>query len=59
MTQQLKSLTAMQETGSVSGLGRISGGGNGNTLWYSCLKNPMDSVTESDTTEPLNRQRYI
>ena len=27
---------------SVSRLGRSSGGGNGNTLQYSCLGNPMD-----------------
>ena len=28
--------------GSISGLGRSSGGGYGNPLQYSCLKNPMD-----------------
>ena len=28
--------------GSVSGLGRSPGGGNGNSLQYSCLGNPMD-----------------
>ena len=28
--------------GSISGLGRSPGGGNGNPLQYSCLKNPMD-----------------
>ena len=38
MTQQVKNLPAVQETGSVSGSGR----GNGNPLQYSCLKNPMD-----------------
>ena len=27
-------------TGSVPGLGRSPGGGNGNPLQYSCLKNP-------------------
>ena len=26
----------------ISGLGRSSGGGNGNPLQYSCLGNPMD-----------------
>ena len=30
------------EVGSVPGLGRSSGGGNGNPLKYSCLGNPMD-----------------
>jgi len=28
--------------GSVSGLGRSLGGGNGNPLEYCCLENPMD-----------------
>ena len=28
--------------GSISGLGRSPGGGNGNSLKYSCLGNPMD-----------------
>ena len=27
---------------SIPGLGRSPGGGNGNPLQYSCLKNPMD-----------------
>ena len=30
------------EVGSIPGLGRSSGGGNGNPLKYSCLGNPMD-----------------
>ena len=29
-------------TGSISGLGRSLGRGNGNPLQYSCLENPMD-----------------
>ena len=31
-----------RDGGSISGLGRTSGVGNGNPLQYSCLKNPMD-----------------
>ena len=31
-----------QDTGSVPGLGRSPGTGNGNPLWYSCLENYMD-----------------
>ena len=30
------------DTGSISGLGRSLGEGNGNPLQYSCLGNPMD-----------------
>ena len=32
----------VRETGSIPGLGRSSGGGHGNTLQDSCLKNSMD-----------------
>ena len=31
-----------RDTGSIPGLGRSPGGGNGNPLQYSCLENPMD-----------------
>ena len=30
------------DSGSVPGLGRFPGGGNGNPLQYPCLRNPMD-----------------
>ena len=30
------------DLGSIPGLGRSPGGGNGNPLEYSCLANPMD-----------------
>ena len=48
------------DTESIPGLERSPGGGNGNSLQYSCLKNPMDIAawqlqsighTELDTTE--------
>ena len=52
------------DMGSISGLGRSPREGNGNSLQYSCLGNPIDSgawwatvhgITEdSDTTYPLN-----
>ena len=52
------------DLGSVSGLGRSPGEGNGNPLQYSCLKNPVDRGTwlgyspwcrkESDTSERLH-----
>ena len=31
-----------EDLGSVPGLGRSPGGGQGNPLQYSCLENPMD-----------------
>ena len=51
------------DPGSVSGLGRSPGEGNGNPLQYSCLGNPMDGgawqatvmgCKELDTTEQLH-----
>ena len=32
----------IRDRGSISGLGRSPGEGNGNPLQYSCLGNPMD-----------------
>ena len=32
----------IRDAGSVPGLGRSSGGGNGNPLQYPCLEDPMD-----------------
>ena len=52
----------IRDMGSIHGLGRSSGGGDGNPLQYSCLENPMDrgarwatvhGVTELDTTETI------
>ena len=52
------------DLGSIPGLGRSPGGGNGNPLQYSCLENPMNreepgrlqsvGVQELDTTERLS-----
>ena len=48
------------DSGSIPGSGRSPGEGNGNSLQYSCLENPMDrgtwqapvhGVAESGTTE--------
>ena len=32
----------VRDVGSIPGLGRVLGAGNGNTLQYSCLENSMD-----------------
>jgi len=51
-----------EDLGSIPGLGKSSGEGNGNTFSYSCLENQMDrgarrttvhGLSESDTTEHL------
>ena len=64
----VKNLPAMQETGSIPGLGRSPGEGNGNLLQYSCLGNVMGRRAwwatvhgvskESDTTQRLNNNRH-
>ena len=38
--------------GSIHGLGRFPGGGNGNPLQYSCLENSMDRVAWQATYSP-------
>ena len=38
---------AAGNTGSIPGLGKSSGGGNGNPLQYSCLENPRDGRAQS------------
>ena len=55
--------------GSIPGLGRSPGGGNGDLLRYSYLENPMDrgawrgyslwGCKESDKSEQLNTHVYI
>ena len=56
------------DTGSIPGLGRSPGDGNGSPLQYSCLGNPMDRRSlvgyspwgrkESDTTEGLSMHAH-
>ena len=59
---------AAGDVGSIPGLGRCPGGGNGNPLQYSCLGNPMDRgawratvhrAAESDTTEHASTQMGV
>ena len=55
------------DLGSIPGLGRSPGEGNGNPLQYSCLGNPMDRGTwqatggckESDTTDRLTLSLFF
>ena len=46
-----------RDVGSIPGLERSSGGGNGNLLQYSCLENPTDRRVwghrESDMTQHI------
>ena len=39
-----ESTFSAEDVGSIPGLERSPGGGNGNPLQYSCLENPMDRV---------------
>ena len=44
------------DAGLVCGLGRSSGGGNGNPLQYSCLGNPMDRGAWQGSDSPWSRK---
>ena len=39
----------IRDVGSIPGLGKSPGGGNGNPLQYPCLENPMDREAWQDT----------
>ena len=62
VAQMVKNQPTMQEDpGSIPGLGRSPGEGNGNPLQYSCLENSMDrgawkARKESDTTQRLSKK---
>ena len=44
------------DAGSISGLGRSPGEGNGNTLQYSCLGNPTDRGAWRATTRGVAKE---
>ena len=43
--------------GSIPGLGRSPGGGNGNPLQYLCLRNPMDRGTRQATVHRIAKSK--
>ena len=58
VAQSVKNLPTMQrDMGSVPRLGRAPGEGNGNSLQYSCLGNPMDKRTWWATVHGVVRLR--
>ena len=59
MAQWVKNLPAnARESSLLPGLGRVSGGENGNPLQYSCLKNPMDKGAWWATVHGVARVRH-
>ena len=47
----------MGEVGLIPGLGRSHGGGNSNSLQYSCLKTPMDRGTWQATVHSIAKNQ--
>ena len=45
------------DVGSIPGLGRFPGEGNGNPLQYSCLENPMDEGVLQVTVHGVAKSR--
>ena len=48
-----KSTCNLGDLGSIPGLGRFPGEGNGNPLQYSCLENPMDRGARQATVHEI------
>ena len=47
-----------RDVNSIPGFGRFTGGGNGNPLEYSCLKNPVDrEACRSATAHGVTKSR--
>ena len=57
MAQWLKNLLANAgDMGSIPGLGRSPGEGNGNPLWYSCRGNCMDREASQATVHGITKE---
>ena len=48
---------ATGDVGSIPGLGRSPGGGNGNPLQFSCLENPMDRRAWRSTVHGITKSQ--
>ena len=48
----------IRDVGSIPGLGRFPGEGNGNPVQYSCLENPIDRRTWQATVHGIARVRH-
>ena len=48
----------IRDTGSIPGSGRSPGEGNGNSLQYSCLENPMERGAWQATAHGVRRVRH-
>ena len=63
VAQWVKNLPAnsgdIGDAGSIPGSGRSPGGGNGNSLQNSCLKNPMDKGAWQATVHQVPKNRTL
>ena len=58
MALQVKNLLANAgDAGSIPGLGKSAGGGNGSPLQYSCLENPTDRGAWWDTVHGIAKDK--
>ena len=58
MAWQIKNLPANTgDAGLIPGSGRSPGGGNGNLVQYSCLKNPMDGGAWRAAVQRVTKSR--
>ena len=55
----LTNLRGIRDTGLIPGLGRFSGGGNGNLLEYSCLENSMDRGVWQATVHRVTKSQIL
>ena len=63
VAQWVKNLSAcnagdIEDAGSISGWGRLPGGGHGNLLQYSCLENPTDTEAWQATVHGVANSRH-